>query len=137
MRAGDNHMNRRTILRTLIAAAAVKLPAAETQGKQPIQLHVDLDVDPAKETETLHVFHTRFKPVAARQPGYIDVQMLKLRSALQGEAPKNSNYRFVLTYASEEQRQTWINTAIHKERWPEIENLLASKQYTVLLYDVK
>ena len=26
-------------------------------------------------------------PAAAQQPGYIDVQMMKLRSALQGSAP--------------------------------------------------
>ena len=53
----------------------------------PIRLHVDLAVDPAEEKEMLHNFETIFRPEAAKHPGYIDVKMLKLRTALQGSAP--------------------------------------------------
>jgi heme-degrading monooxygenase HmoA len=101
-----------------------------------IQLHVDLAVDPAKEQEMLHNFKTVFRPAAVKQPGYIDVQMVKLRSALQGTAPAAMNYRFVLTYASEELRQKWVASDIHKKVWPTIEKTLSSTQYTVLLFDV-
>jgi heme-degrading monooxygenase HmoA len=103
--------------------------------EHPIQLHVDLSVNQAKEQEMLHNFKTIFRPAASKQPGYIDVQVLKLRSALQGKAPEASNYRFVLTFASEELRQQWVASATHQKVWPTIENALKSKDYTVLLYD--
>ena len=83
----------------------------------------------------LHNFKTIFRPAASKQPGYIDVQMIKLRSAIQGKAPEAGNYRFVLTFVSEELRQKWIATAVHQKVWPTIENTLTSKNYTVLLYD--
>jgi heme-degrading monooxygenase HmoA len=96
---------------------------------------VDISVDPAKEKELLHNFHTIFRPAAIKQAGFIDVKMLKLRSALAGAAPAGTNYRFALTYASEEQRQAWVASATHKQVWPTIEKTLTSKDYTVLLYD--
>ncbi|MGI8992514.1 MAG: hypothetical protein ACR2I2_23400 [Bryobacteraceae bacterium] len=129
-------MKRRTYLQTMLAGAAAGIPSASA-AQQPIQLHVDLNVDPAKEKEMLHNFHTIFKPAAMKQAGYIDVKMEKLRSAVMGSAPVNVNYRFVLTYASEEQRKVWVETAVHKKVWPTIENTLVSKDYQVLLFDIK
>ena len=61
--------------------------------------------------------------------------MLKLRSALAGSAPTGANYRFVLTYATEDERKHWVETKIHREVWPLIERTLKTKNYTVLLYD--
>jgi len=84
----------------------------------------------------LHNFETIFRPEAARHQGYIDVKMLKLRTALQGSAPAGINYRFSLTYRSEELRQKWVASPEHKRVWPTIENTLSSKNYTVLLFDV-
>jgi antibiotic biosynthesis monooxygenase (ABM) superfamily enzyme len=131
-------MKRRTSLKTLLAGAGslagTKIVQAATP-EHPIQLHVDLSVNPAKEQEMMHNFKTIFRPAASKQPGYIDVQVLKLRSALQGKAPEASNYRFVLTFASEELRQQWIASATHQKVWPTVENTLESKNYTVLLYD--
>ena len=127
-------MKRRTYLKTMMAGAgAAALDAAGPE--HPIQLYVDLSVDPAKEQEMLHNFKTIFRPAASKQPGYIDVQILKLRSALQGNAPAGLNYRFVLKYASEELRQKWVASAVHQKVWPTIENTLTSKNYTVLLFD--
>ena len=131
-------MKRRTYLRNIVTAGAtMALPAAAAPGRRLIQLHVDLKVDPAKETEMLHIFHTQFAPAAARQPGYLGAKMLKLRSALQGSAPEGANYRFELIFQSEEQRQAWVKTPIHTKLWPTIENTLTAKDYTVLLYDVE
>ena len=125
-------MKRRTCLKAMLAgAAAVAAPAA---AAHPVVLHVDLAVDPAREQEMLKNFRTVFRPAAARQPGYIDVKMLKLRTAVQG-APPAANYRFVLTYESEELRQKWVASDVHKKVWPTVENTLQSKNYTVLLYD--
>ena len=129
-------MKRRTYLKTMLAAGASAAGVLAGGPGHPIQLHVDLAVDPAREKEMLHNFETLFRPEAAKHPGYIDVKMLKLRTALQGSGPAGVNYRFSLTYQSEELRQKWVASAGHQRVWPTIENTLSSKNYTVLLFDV-
>ena len=130
-------MQRRTYLKSMLAAStAVPLASAADAAAHPIQLHVDLTVDPAREKEMLKNFHGTFKPAAEKHPGYIDVEMCKLRSAVMGKAPEGVNYRFVLTYQSEELRQKWVASDVHKKVWPTIENTLKHKNYTVLLFDV-
>jgi hypothetical protein len=123
----------------MLAATAGLSGAGAQEAKKPAQnpivLYVDLSVDPAKEQEMLRNFHTIFKPAAAEFPGYIDVKMCKLRSALQGAAPGGVNYRFQLTYQSEELRQKWVASEVHQKVWPTIENTLKSKNYVVLLFD--
>ena len=137
-------MKRRTCLQAMLAVAGMAvIPAvADTvanppagQGR-PIQLHLDLAVDPAKEEEMLHFFEQSFRPAAAQQPGYIDLRMLKWTSTLRGLAPPGTNYQFVMTFASEELRQKWTSTEIHKKLWPTMENTLTSKNYSRLLYEV-
>jgi heme-degrading monooxygenase HmoA len=133
-------MKRRTCLKALLAAAGgAVVPALanpQTSGERPIQLHLDLAVDPAKEQEMLRFFVEKFRPAAAQQPGFIDLRMLKLKSALRGAAPPGSNYQFVLTFASEALRQQWISTDIHRRLWPVMEDSLTSKNYSRLLYEV-
>jgi hypothetical protein len=133
-------MKRRTYLKSVAAAAGsmaiAGLAGTATATGRKIQLHVDLSVDPAKETEMLYNFKTIFRPAAVKQPGYIDVQLLKLRSAIQGSTPAGVNYRFVLTYESEELRQQWVASETHKRVWPTIEKTLSSTNYTVLLFDI-
>jgi len=129
-------MKRRTCLKTILAAGASAAGVLAVGPGHPIQLHVDLAVDPAREKEMLHNFETIFRPEAAKHPGYIDVKMLKLRTALQGSVPAGVNYRFSLTYQSEELRKKWVASAEHQKVWPTIENTLSSKNYTVLLFDV-
>ena len=129
-------MKRRTCLKTILAAGASAAGALAAGPGQPIQLHVDLAVDAAKEKEMLHNFETIFRPEAAKHPGYIDVKMLKLRAAFMGPAPADINYRFELSFESEELRQKWIASAAHQKVWPMIESTLKSKTYTALLFDV-
>ena len=129
-------MQRRKYLQILAAGAAAGSLVKSAGRAHPIQLHVDLAVDPAKEKEMLHNFETIFRPAAAKQPGYIDVKMLKLVSAPKGKAPVGLNYRFELVYESEELRQKWIATDVHQKVWPTIERTLSSPDYTVLLFDV-
>src|SRR5437764_15045621 len=130
-------MKRRSYFQKIAAVGlAAFFPAlAETDSKS-IQLHVDLSVDPAKEKEMLDIFHRQFGPAAVKQPGFIDAKMIKLRKALQGAAPSGANYRFVLQFQTEEQRQHWIATPVHQKLWPTIEKTLTTKDYTVLLFDV-
>jgi len=127
-------MKRRTCLKALLSGAGPGALAAADSG-HPIQLHVNLSVDPAKEKEMLHNFETIFRPAAMKFHGFIAVKMLKLRSALKGSAPSGMNYRFELIYQSEELRQKWVASPTHQKVWPTIENTLTSKDYTVLLFD--
>jgi heme-degrading monooxygenase HmoA len=128
-------MQRRTYLKTVLSAGAAAPFALAQEKERFILLHVDLTVDPAKEKDFVRIFHTTFKPTAAKQKGYRDVRILKLRDALAGRAPGDANYRFVLAYDSEELRQKWVNSDEHKRVWPQLENLLRHKNYSVLLFD--
>ena len=100
-----------------------------------VQVHVDLAVDAAKEQEMLHHFQTVFRPAAMKFAGYIDVRMLRLRGVPVGAAPAGLNYRFVITYESEELRQAWVTSEIHGNVWGGMERMLSSPDYTVLLFD--
>ena len=70
-------MKRRSYLKAMLAATAglSGAQAPKKQAQNPIVLYVDLSVDPVKEQEMLHNFHTIFKPVATKFPGYVDVKM--------------------------------------------------------------
>lgn len=138
-------MNRRSWLRlATFSGVAALLPASRrllatttSRAPGPIVLYCDLPVDPKREQEMLDAFHNHFKPVAQRHEGYIDLKIVRLRTVIQGgPAPaKNINYRFQLTYKSEELRQRWIASADHAQNWPLIENTLTDKNYLVLLTD--
>ncbi|MBM6577986.1 hypothetical protein KCP91_16500 [Microvirga sp. SRT01] len=136
-------MHRRNLLKLIAAAGSgLAMPAvvrAQRSRRKPIVLYCDLAVDPAREQEMLDAFHTHFLPAAQsfRGRGFVDLKMLKLRSVIQGgPAPATGiNYRFQLTYESEEQRQVWIKSDIHQRNWPLIENTVLNKDYLVLLTD--
>jgi hypothetical protein len=100
-----------------------------------IQLHADLAVDPAKERQMLQSFENEFRPAAMKFEGFIEVGLLKLRTALMGSAPAGVNYRFSLTYLSEELRQKWIASDIHQTVWGNIETTLLSID-NILLFEV-
>ena len=129
-------MKRRTCLKTLIALGATTVAARAATSEKPVQLHVDLAVDPSKEEEMLRTFQTIFRPEAAKHAGYIDAKMLKLRTAVRGNGPAGVNYRFSLTFSSEELRQKWVASPEHKKLWPMIVDTLASKDFTALLFDL-
>ena len=117
------------------ATSTATAAASASSTQHPIVLYCDLAIDPAREHEMLDAFHNHFKPVAVKHPGYIDLKMLKLRQVIQGgPAPAPTiNYRFQLTYASEELRQKWIASPDHRKYWPMVENTVADKDYLVLL----
>ena len=125
-------MNRRNCLKLVAVAATVPPLKASTQ---PIQLHVDLDVNPARERELISNFRNIFEPAISKQPGFVDAKLLKLRLAVGGQMPTNMNYRLVLSFQTETQRQAWTSTAEHRRTWPSIEKTLRANRGT-LLYDV-
>ncbi|HSB16737.1 MAG TPA: antibiotic biosynthesis monooxygenase [Bryobacteraceae bacterium] len=123
-------MRRRTCLKTLAAAAGVSSISA---AAPPIQLHVDLDVDSAKEKKLVENFRNVFRPAISRQPGFVDVKLLRLRKALSGPTPLP--YRLLISFQTEEQRQAWVATTDHQRAWPAIEENLRGSKYTAVLYD--
>jgi hypothetical protein len=101
-----------------------------------VQLHCDLSVDPARAAEAEHYFETVYRPAAMAFEGYVDLQFLKLQSVLVGKAPAGMNYRFSITYESEELRMQWVRSAVHQEVWPTLQTYLTSDQFDFLLFDV-
>jgi antibiotic biosynthesis monooxygenase (ABM) superfamily enzyme len=140
-------MNRRKLLQYLAVAGLGQIAAAPMAeavapftgaGQKGIILYCDLAIDPAREQEMLDHYHKDFKPAAEKFPGYMDLQMVKIRKVMQGgPAPeKGVNYRFQLMFNSEEARQKWIASPIHKRLWPLIENTVVNRNYLVLLTDI-
>ncbi|MBY9061392.1 hypothetical protein K7957_00400 [Sphingomonas yunnanensis] len=136
-------MQRRSLLQLIAAlGASSAVPAAARAAaptRKPIVLYCDLAVDPAREQEMLDAYHQHFLPAAQsfRGRGFIDLKMLKLRTVIQGRPapPAGVNYRFQLTYESEEQRQVWIRSDVHQRNWPLIERTVLNRDYLVLLTD--
>jgi hypothetical protein len=57
--------------------------------------------------------------------------------AAKTQTPKmRGNYRFVLTFESEDLRQKWIASKDHAKVWPEIEKTLTDKNFGIPLYDI-
>ena len=130
-------MHRRTSLKVIAAMTALS-GQATAAAKPPIQLHVDLDVDPHKEKALLDTFQQTFKPAIIRQPGFVDVQLLKMRTALMGAAPTLLGYRLLISFETEEQRLKWVATETHQKVWPQMEaNFAGKKLVNVLLFDPK
>ena len=101
-----------------------------------IQLHADLSVDPAREAQAVRYFETVYRPTASRFEGYIDLQLLKLHSALVGSAPAGINYRFSITFSTEDLRLKWVASDAHQEVWETLETFLTRHQYDFLLFEI-
>jgi heme-degrading monooxygenase HmoA len=134
-------MKRRTYLKAAVAAVttasisqAAQAPQAR-KGQPGVQLHLDATVDLAREKEMLKYFRESFRPAASKQQGFIEVNMLKLRSTVMGTAPGDANYRFVLLFESEELRQKWVATDIHQQVWPAMEKFFKHNNYSVHVFD--
>lgn len=101
-----------------------------------IQLHADLAIDPAREADAVRYFEGVYRPTAHQFEGYLDLQLLKLQTALVGTAPAGINYRFSITFTSEALRQKWVASDAHQEVWGTLETFLTKHEYDFLLFDV-
>ena len=104
--------------------------------KRPVQLHVDLAVDPAKEADMVRYFEDVYRPAASKFPGYIDLRLLKLSSVLAGSAPAGLSYRFSITYETEALRLAWVGSDVHTEVWGTLERHFTSTNYDLLLFEL-
>lgn len=129
-------MNRRTSLKTLAAVAAGSAAVPSEAAANPIQLHVDLEVDMAKEKELLANFRNTFKPTISKQPGFVEVKLMKFRKAMVGNGPGAWNYRLLISFQTEEQRTKWVAADDHQRAWPTIEKCLKGQKAAAWLYDI-
>jgi antibiotic biosynthesis monooxygenase (ABM) superfamily enzyme len=131
-------MRRRAHLKALVMTAlGLRLSKAQvkTGAARPIQLFVEMEVDPKNEKDMLNNFHSIFVPEAKKHPGFISVKMLKFRKVVLGTAPP-VNYRFELQFESEELRQKWIASPEHQRVWPMVEKFMRTpSNYPVVLFD--
>ena len=128
-------MNRRHYLDILIATGITAAIAHGQAPSLPIQLHVDLQVQSGRENELINNYKNVFSPVIRKQPGFVDVKLLKFRSLLDGKAAGEFGYRLVISFDTEENRQRWVKSPPHQKVWPEIEKTLKAGQMSVVLYD--
>ena len=118
------------------AAAAGHASAAAAGVQKCVVLYCELAVDPKREKEMLDHFHKVFAPEAAKHKGYIDLKMLRHIKHIQGaDMPKAINYRFQLTYETEELRLAWVASPEHVRVWPGIEATLLDKNFEVEVFD--
>jgi len=101
-----------------------------------VQLHCDLTVDPRRAAEAERYFETVYRPAAMKFEGYVALHLLKLQSVLLGQAPAGLNYRFSITFESEELRMAWVQSDVHQEVWPTLQTYLTSTEFDFLLFDV-
>jgi heme-degrading monooxygenase HmoA len=122
-------MKRRTCLKALLAAGAGPATMNAASANRPVVVSGELVVDPENEEKLLKTFRNEFRPAAAKQPGFIDMKMLKVRP--RANAPAGGpNYRFQLTFQSEELRQKWVATDDHKRIWPVMQSAFKSSTFT-------
>ncbi len=101
-----------------------------------VQLHCDLTIDTNRAAEAEHYFETVYRPAGMTFDGYVDLQLLRLESVLAGKAPAGLNYRFSITYESEELRLAWVRSEVHQTVWPTLQTYLTSDNFDFLLFDV-
>ena len=128
------YMNRRTCVMAFLGLG-VFLKFSLRAANKPIELYVDLKVDPERENEMVDNYRKIFRPTISKQPGFVDVRLLKLRETLAGKGVSDSRFRLLISFNSEEERLQWIATDEHQRAWPSIERTLVDDKYVVLLYD--
>ena len=128
-------MNRRKSI-TAVAAATISSTIPAAAASPWIPLPVDLNVDPSKEKELLKNFASTFQPTIKKQPGFIEVKLMKLRTVAKGVGPVNTNFRLLISFQNEDQRQKWVASDDHQIVWPSIEKTLRAEKLSAVLFDL-
>jgi antibiotic biosynthesis monooxygenase (ABM) superfamily enzyme len=122
-------VNRR---KALTALGAISLPAA-AQTAKPMMLHVDVLVDPSHDAALKETYEKVFRPTIGKQPGFVSVRLQKFRVARAGNTPPAGAYKLLISFQTEEQRETWVASADHQRVWPQMEKHL--KLVNAFVYD--
>lgn len=76
-------------------------------------LHVELEVKEGAAEALVSDYRSTFRPAISGQEGFRGVRLLR-----PVEAP---NYRLVIEFAGEPQRERWVASDLHQRVWPRIE----------------
>ena len=110
---------------------------APAAGGPAIQLHVEMEVDSAREKELLANYQKVFRPAIVKQPGFVDVKLMKFRSVASGTARSTAPYRLLISFQTEEHRLKWVATDLHQQVWPTLSKTLRNPDVvTAILYDL-
>lgn len=94
-------------------------------------LHVDLAVDPSADAALKETFEKVFRPTIRKQPGFVDVRLQKFRVARVGDSA--ARYKLLISFRTEEQRETWVASVDHQRVWPQMEK--HAKLLNAYVYD--
>ena|ERR1700681_4479324 len=127
-------MNRRDYLKVLAVAVPVAGLSAAPAGALSgfMEMHIDFAVEPGKEQQMVANYKNNFRPAISKQPGFVMVNLLKLRRG----APDQTPYRLVLAFQTEEQRVAWTKTDAHQASFPTIRDTMAKGSKTNSYDDV-
>jgi heme-degrading monooxygenase HmoA len=79
-----------------------------------IVLQVDLRVREGAAPALEKTFREVFRPAISAQEGFVEVELLKSRTAA-------DRYCLVIKFASEPLRLQWVATDLHQQVWPALE----------------
>jgi heme-degrading monooxygenase HmoA len=128
-------MNRRTYLQTIATLASTAVASAAADGV--IQLHVEMEVDPAHEKELLASYRETFRPAISKQPGFVDAKLMKFRSVTSGGVKPPASYRLLICFQNEELRLKWVATDLHQKVWQTLSKTLKNPDaVAAILYDL-
>lgn len=77
-------------------------------------LHVELRVKEGAAAALVADYRSIFRPAISRQEGFQAVRLLR---PLDGP-----DYRLVIEFAQEDQRERWVASDLHQQVWPLIED---------------
>jgi len=95
-------------------------------SQNPIELHVDLDVEPGREQQLVDIFHNVFEGTIRKQPGFVFVTLLKTGAS--------TMYRLVISFQTEEERLAWVASDDHQRVWPQMEANLKGEKFKAILW---
>jgi hypothetical protein len=76
-------------------------------------------------------------PAISKQPGFVDVKLLKFRSVASGGVKPPASYRLLISFQTEEQRLQRVATDLHQKVWPTLSKTLKNPDaVAAILYDV-
>jgi hypothetical protein len=127
-------MNRRDYLKVLaVAVPAASLSAAPVGAPSGfMEMHIDFAVEPGKEEQMVANYRNNFRPAIGKQPGFVMVNLLKLRKGAADQTP----YRLVLAFQTEEQRIARTTTDAHQASFPTIRDTMVKGSKTNSYDDV-
>jgi heme-degrading monooxygenase HmoA len=79
-------------------------------------LHIDLPAKPGQHKDLEQTFLNNFRPAISSKEGFIETQLLR-------SIDDETNFCLTIAFDKEESQQKWVETDLHQEVWPAIQDL--------------